>query len=91
MVPPVWRRWPGVYYYSMLEVSKRGQAMPVSPFRKLLPYAEAARRQGKIVYPLNIGQPDVLTPPEMLAAVREADVEVLGYAPEHSWRDSQQG
>jgi aspartate aminotransferase len=65
----------------MLEVSKRGQAMPVSPFRKLLPYAEAARQQGKIVYPLNIGQPDVLTPPEMLAAVRNADIEVLGYAP----------
>lgn len=55
--------------------------MPVSPFRKLLPYAEAARQQGKIVYPLNIGQPDVLTPPEMLAAVRDADISVLGYAP----------
>ncbi|GAB2861540.1 pyridoxal phosphate-dependent aminotransferase [Hymenobacter ruber] len=65
----------------MPEVSKRGQDMPVSPFRKLLPYADAARQQGKIVYPLNIGQPDVLTPPEMLAAVREADIAVLGYAP----------
>ncbi|MBF9223113.1 pyridoxal phosphate-dependent aminotransferase [Hymenobacter ruricola] len=65
----------------MPEVSQRGQAMPVSPFRKLLPFAEAARQQGKIVYPLNIGQPDVLTPPEMLAAVRAADIQVLGYAP----------
>ena len=37
--------------------------MPVSPFRKLAPYAEAARQQGKIVYPLNIGQPDIETPP----------------------------
>ena len=55
--------------------------MPVSPFRKLLPYAEAAHQQGKIVYPLNIGQPDVLTPPEMMTAVREADIAVLGYAP----------
>ena len=55
--------------------------MPVSPFRKLLPYAEAARQQGKIVYPLNIGQPDVLTPPAMMEAVRTADVAVLGYAP----------
>lgn len=55
--------------------------MPISPFRKLLPFAEAARDQGKTVYPLNIGQPDVLTPPEMLAAVRNADVAVLGYAP----------
>ncbi|MBD2721509.1 pyridoxal phosphate-dependent aminotransferase [Hymenobacter armeniacus] len=65
----------------MPDVSQRGQAMPVSPFRKLLPYAEAARQQGKIVYPLNIGQPDVLTPPEMLEAVRTADITVLGYAP----------
>ena len=55
--------------------------MPVSPFRKLLPFAEAARRQGKTVYPLNIGQPDVLTPPALLDAVRTADVAVLGYAP----------
>ncbi len=55
--------------------------MPISPFRKLLPYAEAASQQGKTVYPLNIGQPDVLTPPEMLAAVCNADIAVLGYAP----------
>ena len=55
--------------------------MPTSPFRKLLPFAEAAKSAGKVVYPLNIGQPDVLTPPEMLAAVRNADVQVLGYAP----------
>ena len=55
--------------------------MPISPFRKLMPYAEAARQQGKIVYPLNIGQPDVLTPPEMLTAMQTADVRVLGYTP----------
>jgi len=54
--------------------------MPVSPFRKLAPYAEAARQQGKIVYPLNIGQPDIETPPAALAAVRTADVRVLGYS-----------
>ncbi|ALW83799.1 aspartate aminotransferase [Hymenobacter sedentarius] len=64
----------------MLEVSLRGQAMPVSPFRKLAPYAEAARLQGKIVYPLNIGQPDIETPPAALEAVRTADVRVLGYS-----------
>ena len=55
--------------------------MPVSPFRKLLPFADAARQLGKTVYPLNIGQPDVLTPPEMLDAVRNTDLRVLGYAP----------
>jgi aspartate aminotransferase len=54
--------------------------MPVSPFRKLAPYAEAARQAGKIVYPLNIGQPDILTPPQLLDAVRRADIGVLGYS-----------
>lgn len=54
--------------------------MPVSPFRKLAPYAELARQQGKIVYPLNIGQPDIETPPAALAAVRTADLRVLGYS-----------
>ena len=54
--------------------------MPVSPFRKLAPYAEAARQQGKIVYPLNMGQPDIDTPPAALAAVRAADIRVLGYS-----------
>jgi len=53
--------------------------MPVSPFRKLAPYAELARQQGKIVYPLNIGQPDIETPPAALEAVRTADIRVLGY------------
>ncbi|MDQ2793515.1 MAG: pyridoxal phosphate-dependent aminotransferase, partial [Bacteroidota bacterium] len=63
----------------MPSISHRGQAMPVSPFRKLLPFADAAKQAGKVVYPLNIGQPDVLTPPEMMEAVRNADIKVLGY------------
>ena len=54
--------------------------MPVSPFRKLAPFADAARQAGKIVYPLNIGQPDIQTPPELLDAVRRADIGVLGYS-----------
>jgi aspartate aminotransferase len=64
----------------MLEISQRGQAMPVSPFRKLAPYAEAAKAQGKIVYHLNIGQPDIPTPPPLLDAVRQANIGVLGYS-----------
>ncbi|WP_345236800.1 pyridoxal phosphate-dependent aminotransferase [Hymenobacter saemangeumensis] len=64
----------------MLEISQRGQAMPVSPFRKLAPYAEAARLAGKKVYPLNIGQPDIQTPPQLLEALRQADIKVLGYS-----------
>ncbi len=54
--------------------------MPVSPFRKLAPYAEAALLQGKIVYPLNIGQPDIETPAAAVAAMRNADLRVLGYS-----------
>ena len=65
----------------MPQISLRGRQMPVSPFRKLAPLAEAAQAAGKVVYPLNIGQPDVPTPPEMLAAIRNADLPVLGYSP----------
>ena len=54
--------------------------MPVSPFRKLAPFAEMAYKQGKIVYPLNIGQPDIETPPAALDAVRNTEIRVLGYS-----------
>ena len=64
----------------MLQLSQRGQAIPPSPFRKLTPYAEAAKKQGKKVYHLNIGQPDVATAPELLAAVHRADFSNLTYA-----------
>jgi len=53
--------------------------MPASPIRKLVPFAEAARRKGIRVIPLNIGQPDIETPPAMLEAVRKADIKVLEY------------
>ncbi|MDB5251780.1 MAG: aspartate aminotransferase [Flaviaesturariibacter sp.] len=64
----------------MLQISNRGQAMPPSPIRKLVPYAEAAKRKGVHVYHLNIGQPDVETPPAILDAVRNADITVLEYS-----------
>jgi aspartate aminotransferase len=64
----------------MLQVSDRGQQMPPSPIRKLVPYAEAAKRKGIHVYHLNIGQPDVETPPAILNAVRNADIRVLEYS-----------
>ncbi|SES88346.1 pyridoxal phosphate-dependent aminotransferase [Hymenobacter actinosclerus] len=65
----------------MLHVSERGQLLPPSPYRQLTPYAEAARRRGLVVHPLNIGQPDIETPPQMLAAVQQADIRVLDYGP----------
>ena len=64
----------------MLQISERGQKMPPSPIRKLVPYAEAAKKRGLKVYHLNIGQPDVETPPAILNAVRNADITVLEYS-----------
>lgn len=54
--------------------------MPPSPIRKLVPYAEAAKKKGIKVYHLNIGQPDIETPPAMMNAVRHADLKVLEYS-----------
>jgi aspartate aminotransferase len=64
----------------MLQISNRGQQMPPSPIRKLVPYAEAAKKKGLKVYHLNIGQPDIETPPSILDAVRKADIPVLEYS-----------
>lgn len=54
--------------------------MPPSPIRKLVPYAEAAKKKGLKVFQLNIGQPDIETPPSILDAVRKADIPVLEYS-----------
>jgi aspartate aminotransferase len=54
--------------------------MPASPIRKLVPYAEAAKKKGIKVYHLNIGQPDIETPPQVLDAVRHSDFKVLEYS-----------
>ncbi len=54
--------------------------MPASPIRKLVPYAEAAKRKGIKVYHLNIGQPDIETPKMVLDAVRHSDFKVLEYS-----------
>ena len=54
--------------------------MPPSPIRKLVPYAEAAKKRGTKVYHLNIGQPDIATPESILDAVRNSDFKVLEYS-----------
>jgi aspartate aminotransferase len=64
----------------MLTISQRGQKMPASPIRKLVPYAEAAKKRGTKVYHLNIGQPDIETPKMVLDAVRNSDFKVLEYS-----------
>ncbi len=65
----------------MPTISKRGEMMPASPIRKLVPLANEAKRRGVKVYHLNIGQPDVPTPPEGLEALKNIDRKVLEYSP----------
>jgi aspartate aminotransferase len=64
----------------MPKISSKGVAMPESPIRKLVPYAEAAVEKGRRVYYLNIGQPDIKTPEVARAAIENSHVEVLAYS-----------
>lgn len=64
----------------MPTISQRGESMPASPIRKLVPFAEEAKRRGTKVYHLNIGQPDIETPKLVMDAVRNADIKVIEYS-----------
>jgi aspartate aminotransferase len=64
----------------MPDISLKGQRMPESPIRKLVPYAEEAKKRGVRVFHLNIGQPDIATPKVALDAVKNNDISVLSYA-----------
>jgi len=64
----------------MPSISKKGNAMPQSPIRKLVPFAENAKKNGAKVYHLNIGQPDIKTPSVALDAVKNNTLQVLAYA-----------
>ena len=64
----------------MPKISKKGQLMPESPIRKLVPYAEAAKGRGVKVHHLNIGQPDIATPDVALDAIRNFDEKVVAYS-----------
>lgn len=70
----------------MPTVSDRGRIMPDSPIRKLAPLAEKAKEKGIKVYHLNIGQPDLPTPPEALAAIKNIDRTILEYSPSEGIR-----
>ncbi|WP_298760737.1 pyridoxal phosphate-dependent aminotransferase [uncultured Psychroserpens sp.] len=63
----------------MPTISKKGVSMPESPIRKLVPFAEHAYKQGKTVYHLNIGQPDIKTPQVALDAVKVHSLDILAY------------
>lgn len=65
----------------MANLSERGFEMPASPIRRLAPLANEAIRRGIKVYRLNIGQPDLPTPPQAFEALRNIDREVLEYSP----------
>ena len=64
----------------MPKISLKGNSMPESPIRKLVPFAEEAVRKGRKIYQLNIGQPDIKTPQVALDAVKNNTVEVLAYS-----------
>ena len=64
----------------MPKISHKGAQMPQSPIRKLVPYAEDAKKRGTKVYHLNIGQPDIKTPQVALDAIKNNNIEVLAYA-----------
>jgi aspartate aminotransferase len=63
------------------QVSHRGDNAHTSPIRKLSPYADAAKRAGKQVYHLNIGQPDIKTPAAALQQVKATEIDILAYSP----------
>lgn len=64
----------------MPAISNKGLAMPASPIRKLVPFAEAAKKRGVHVIHLNIGQPDIKTPKSALDAVKNNTIEILSYS-----------
>lgn len=65
----------------MPSISTRGINMPASPIRKLTPFADQAKKEGKKIYHLNIGQPDIKTPEIMLNAIKNIDFDVWAYTP----------
>ena len=64
----------------MPKISHKGSLMPESPIRKLVPFAESAKKRGVKVYQLNIGQPDIETPKHALDAVKNNNIKVLSYS-----------
>jgi len=65
----------------MPKISHKGQQMPASPIRKLTPFADKAKLDGKKVYHLNIGQPDIETPEGMLNSIKNISFKVWAYTP----------
>src|SRR6188508_2578274 len=64
----------------MPKVSQKADHMPPSPIRKLVPFAEKAKKDGRKIYHLNIGQPDIETPEVMMNAIRNSEIKILEYS-----------
>lgn len=64
----------------MPSISQKGENLPQSPIRKLVPFADQAKEQGKEIYHLNIGQPDINSPKVALDAVKNNDLEIVSYS-----------
>jgi aspartate aminotransferase len=64
----------------MPKISSKAAAMPASPIRKLVPFAEQAKKEGKTIYHLNIGQPDIETPEVMLSAIKNFQPKIVEYS-----------
>lgn len=64
----------------MPKISEKGRMMPASPIRKLVPYADQAKKRGVKVFHLNIGQPDIPTPKSMIEAMHKLDIKVIEYS-----------
>jgi len=69
----------------MPSISSKGKNMPASPIRKLVPYADLAKKQGIKVYHLNIGQPDIKTPEIVMDAIRNIDLNLIAYSPSQGY------
>jgi aspartate aminotransferase len=72
---------------SQVRLSRRAIEMPASPIRRLVPLADKAKTRGVKVYHLNIGQPDIETPVEMMDGYRKADIKVLSYGPSQGLKE----
>ena len=75
----------------MPTISNKGIMMPESPIRKLVPFAEAAKKEGKKVYHLNIGQPDIKTPRVALDAIHDFNDDVIEYSHSAGFEDYRKG
>lgn len=64
----------------MPTISNKAEQMPASPIRKLVPFAETAKKKGTKIYHLNIGQPDIVTPDSFLNAIKSSDMKIVEYS-----------